>query len=204
MKKNGIILTVLLISILTGCFAPSSVPASRIENENIESVDGGGPSISLYRLRALDPLIITFLGIPVEKQQEEVIDEKGTIVLPYIEEPIPAAGMTTSELEREIERIYTEGEIYKSITVNILTAAKTYYMSGEIKRPQEFPLERRMTLLQAVDAASGYTEYANKSKITITRNGQVMRFNAKEIEKYPERDIAIQAGDRIKVHRLWY
>ncbi len=204
MKKNGIILTLFLISILAGCFAPSSAPVSVMEDVDIDSVGGGRPVVGLYRLRTLDPLMITLLGIPSEKQLDEVIDEQGNITLPYIGEPVPAAGLTTSELEREIERIYTEGEIYKNITINILTAAKTYYMEGEIKRAQEYSLDRRITLLQAIAAASGYTEYANKTKITITRNGRVTRFNAKEIEKYPELDVPVEAGDRIKVHRLWY
>jgi hypothetical protein len=35
----------------------------------------------------------------------------------------------------------------------------------------------------------------------VTRNGQVIKFNAKEIEKHPEMDIPIEAGDRIKVRR---
>ncbi len=65
-------------------------------------------------------------------------------------------------------------------------------------------LNRRITLLQAIAAASGYTEYANKRNVTITRNGQIMRFNAKEIEKHPERDVPVEAGDRIKVHRSFY
>jgi hypothetical protein len=37
--------------------------------------------------------------------------------------------------------------------------------------------------------------------VTITRNGQVIKVNAKELEEHPEQDIPVEAGDRIKVHR---
>ena len=73
----------------------------------------------MYQLRPLDALQISLLGIPTEKQIEAIIDEKGTITLPYVDEPIKASGMTTSELERKIQRIYTDGKIYRNITINV-------------------------------------------------------------------------------------
>lgn len=197
MQKTGIIFTTLLIFMLTGCLSLETAPISAESS-------GGDSLVGLYRLRELDPLQISLLGIPSEKAMETVIDERGNITLPYIEEPVPAVGLTTSELEREIQRIYTEGEIYRDITVNVQTYAKIYYMEGEVRNPTEYSLNRRITLLQAIAAASGYTEYANPKKVTITRNGQVMWFDAKNIEKHPELDVPVEAGDRIKVHRSWY
>ncbi len=192
MKKEGIFCLLMALA-LTGC---NSRPVM------IGADPGEEPSeVGLYQLRALDPLQISLLGIPTEKQIETTIDEKGTITLPYIDEPVKASGMTTSELERKIQRIYTDGKIYRNITVNIATKAKSYYLEGEVRNPQEYPLNRRITLLQAIAAASGYTDYANKTKVTITRNGQIMKFNAKNIEKHPEQDVPVEAGDRIKVHR---
>ncbi len=193
MKKTGFIFALLFILGLTGCFGPATFDVNPEGQE--------GALVGLYMLRALDPLVITLLGIPEEKQMESVIDERGSITLPYIAEPVQAAGLTTSALERKIQQIYTESGIYRNITVNIQTRAKTYYMEGEVERPMEYQLSQRITLLQAIAAASGYTEYANPKKVTITRNGQVIKFNARDIEKRPERDVQIEAGDRIKVHR---
>jgi len=177
MKNTGILFTLSLIFVLAGCSGPTVF-------DRTPSGDGDA-LVGLYKLRALDPLVVTLLGIPQEKQIDTVIDEKGNITLPYIDEPVRAVGRTTSELEREIQRIYTDSGIYRSITVNIQTSAKTYYMEGEVSRPQEYPLNRRITLLQAIAAASGYTEYANPKRVTITRNGQVITFNADRIEKNP-------------------
>lgn len=188
MKKVGIFFVLLIPFVLAGCVShPEKI---------------SGEEVGLYRLRPMDPVTINLLGIPVEKQIETVIDEKGNLTIPYINDPVKASGLTTSELERKIQQIYTtEEKIYRNITVNVITTAKIYYVEGEVLRPQEYPLTRRITLMQAVATAGGYNDYANRNKVTITRNGQVMRFDIKAIEKHPERDVPIEAGDRIKVHR---
>ena len=198
MRKYGLFFAMILLLVCAGCsfFRPAVVGMTPGEEDS--SVAG------LYRLEPLDPLKISLLGIPEEKILDTVIDEQGNIILPYIDEPVKASGLTTSELEREIRRIYTENQIYRTITVNVLTDAKTYYMEGEVKNPQEYPLVRQVTLMEAIAAASGYTEYANKKNVTITRNGKIIKVNAQKIEKHPEWDVPIEAGDRIKVHRSFY
>lgn len=187
-----------LAFVLAGCDSLPVTNRTTARDESESAIAGS------YKLRAMDPLQISLLGIPDEKQLETVIDEKGQITLPYISEPIQASGLTTSELERKIQHIYTEGQIYRSITINVSTSAKSYYMEGEVTRPQEYPLNSRITLLQAIAAASGYTEYANKRNITITRNGRILKLNGREIENHPDQDIPVEAGDRIKVHRSMF
>ena len=139
-----------------------------------------------------------------KKSINTIIDENGEITIPYLSAPIQVAGLTVSGLERKIHQIYKDEYIYKNITVNIQTSAKTYYMEGEIRSPQEYALTRRITLLQAIAASGGYTDYADKEDVTITRRGEIIKLNAKKIEKNPELDIPIEAGDRIKIDRSWY
>ena len=203
MNKAGFILLLLVSGLLAGCVTSGTVA----EPFPVAGVSGGGSgteSVVLYNLQPLDPLMITLLGIPEEKAIETSIAENGQITLPYLDDSVQAAGLSVSELEREIQRLYTEGKIYRSITVNIQTSAKSYFMEGEVMRPQEYPLNRRITLLQAIAAASGYTEYADKKDIMIIRQGQIIKVNGKELEKHPERDIPIESGDRIKVDRTFY
>lgn len=195
MKRICFQLCALLCLLSIGCVSPTAVAPMSSTETNASS------SVGLYRLRALDPLRIELLGIPMEKMLETNVDENGEITLPYLEESIQVVGMTTSELEQRIERLYTENLIYKQITINILTSAKIYYLEGYVKRPQEYPLTHRITLLQAIASASGFTEYANQKNVTITRGGKVYQYNAKDLEKNPELDPTIEAGDRIKVHR---
>jgi polysaccharide export outer membrane protein len=195
MKKIGLVFVLLVAGCLAGCMAPVSVDGT---------VFDASDNVGLYSLKPLDPLYISLLGIPEEKVLQTTIDENGLITIPYIDEPVQAAGLSLSGLEREIQRIYTEGQIYRNVTVNIQTDAKSYFMEGEVNRPQEYPLNRRITLLQAIAAASGYTEYADKKDITIIRHGEIIKVNGKELEKNPDRDIPIESGDRIKVDRTFY
>jgi polysaccharide export outer membrane protein len=195
MKQSGVFCILFLAVSLAGCLRPAVIDES---NEN------SGALVGLYNLKPLDPLFISLLGIPDEKEIETEVNEYGQINLPYIEAPIEVVGLSTSQLERKIQDIYINGGIYRNVTVNIQTSAKSYFMEGEVSRPQEYPLNRRITLLQAIAAAGGYTDFADKKDVVITRRGTNMRVNAREIEKNPELDIPLEAGDRIKVDRTFY
>jgi len=195
MKKYAAFFALFLVLILSGCTGPAVLT---------ESDDDSGALVGLYNLKPLDPLFVSLLGIPDEKELQIVVDEYGQIKLPYIQEPVQVSGLSISELERKIQDIYIEGGIYRNVTVNIQTSAKSYFLEGEVNQPTEYPLNRPITLLQAIAAAGGYTDFADKTDITITRGGKNIKMNAKEIEKNPELDIPLEAGDRIKVDRTFY
>lgn len=176
----------------SGNDAPTSVSAS------IDDDSGA------YELKPLDPIYVRFSGIMEQQQLELIIDEHGEISLLHIKGPIKAAGLTTSELEDKIERLYLDGGIYKNVSVNVTMTAKVYYVQGEVNSPGQFQLMSGTTLLQAIAGARGYTPFANKKKVTITRYGKIYTYNAKELEKDPSKDIKIEAGDVIKVWQQWY
>jgi len=157
-----------------------------------------------YVLRPLDPIYVRFSGIMEQQQLELVIDENGEISLLHIKEPIKAAGFTTSAVEDKIERLYLEGGIYKNVSVNVTMTAKIYYVQGEVNQPGQFPLMSGTTLLQAIAGARGYTPFANKKKVTISRYGKIYTYNAKELERDPSKDVKVEAGDVIKVWQQWY
>jgi polysaccharide export outer membrane protein len=122
----------------------------------------------------------------------------------HIAEPIKAAGLTTSDLEKKIERLYVDGQIYKNVSVNVTMTAKVYYMQGEVNAPGQYDLASGTTLLQAIAGARGPTAFANMKKVTLTRHGKVYTFNLKKLEADPSKDIKIEAGDVIKVWQQWY
>jgi len=159
---------------------------------------------SAYELKPLDPIYVRFSGIMEQQQLELVIDENGEINLLHIKEPIKAAELTTSELEGKIEQLYVDGGIYKNVSVNVTMTAKIYYVQGEVNQPGQFQLMSGTTLLQAIAGARGYTPFANKKKVTITRYGKIYIYNAKDLEKNPSKDVKVEAGDVIKVWQQWY
>lgn len=157
-----------------------------------------------YRLQPGDPLRIGLRSIPEEGEVQDVIDEKGNITLPLIDK-ISAAGKTAAELEQIIQDKYISGKIYRHITVTVvLPTQKSYFVRGEVKAPGELSLKPGMTILQAIAAAGGYTDYADPRKTKVT-NGNVSRIiNLKQISNQPEKDEPVKAGDLIVVPRsIW-
>ena len=154
-----------------------------------------------YRLRAGDPVVINLRGIlPRDEEIECMVDESGLVKVPYLER-IKAAGLSTSQLEDEIERRYVDGKIYKSITVGVIMPSQSYFIQGEVKLPGRMPLTTRVTLLQVIAQAGGYTDFADQGDVRIIRAGRTMRFNAKELARFPERDVRIEPGDVVNVTR---
>ena len=78
-----------------------------------------------------------------------------------------------------------------------------YFLQGEVRRPDRYPLSRAMTLLQAVTAAGGFTDFALRSEVKILRRESVLLFDAKKIEKMLDKDPIIKPGDIIVVQRRW-
>ncbi|MFL2876547.1 MAG: polysaccharide biosynthesis/export family protein [Pontiellaceae bacterium] len=199
--KRIMVYVLLLIGffLLMGCMNQSAYVDKQTFDAHVDL-----EKIGAYRLQPLDPLFIRFSGILDQVQLDPVIDENGEISLLHIEDSIIAAGLTTSELEDKIERLYIEGEIYRNISVNVTMTAKVFYVQGEVLQPGQFPLSSGTTLLQAIASARGYTSFANKKKVTVTRQGKIYTYNLKILEKDPSKDVKIEAGDVIKVWQQWY
>jgi polysaccharide export outer membrane protein len=157
-------------------------------------------SSSGYFLKPLDPILVRLRSIPVPQDIEDVIDESGAINLPYLGR-VQAAGKTGSVLEQEIQRLYLQKEIYKRVTVNVLIPSQSYYVRGEVRQPGRYPLISGVTILQAIAAAGGYTEFASPRKIKIIRGDKTFYRNGPELEKSPEKDEDVKSGDVIVVPR---
>ena len=182
---------------------------SILEEEGVESPRLTGTRIqppllaarAPYRLREGDPVIIYLRGImPKDEQIEEIVDERGYVTLPYIDD-VMAAERTSSELEREIQRIYIERQIYRTVSVNVVMPSQSYFVQGEVRQPQRYPLLTGVTLLQAIATAGGYTEFADPKRVTLTRGRDVRVVNMRDVERNPQQDINVESGDVIRVPR---
>lgn len=153
-----------------------------------------------YTLRPNDPVMITLRSIPKPEEIEEIVDEEGYVNLPYIGR-VEAAGLTSSELEQSIQRSYIDGDFYRQVTVTVVIAAQSYYVRGEVKKPGRYQIVSGVTLVRALAAAAGFTDFANPKKITLIRGGNNRVHNYWDMETDPEKDVGIEAGDVIVVPR---
>lgn len=161
--------------------------------------DAGAASTG-FTLREGDHVVVYLRGIPEERMIEDVVDEEGCITLPYLGR-VRVQGMTTAQVEKRIRQEYINNKIYNDLAVNVVLPTRSFFVRGEVRQPGRFPLMGEMTLSRAIASAGGYTEFANPKKIRIIRGQRTFYVNAREIERYPERDIPITPGDVIVVPR---
>lgn len=199
--------------------APASAPASaRTQPAQPTAVAAPAPaprvvlgvddsSAVAYRLKAGDPVVVYLRGIPGtpggEQMIENIVSEHGTIQLPFLDS-VYVGGKTTTEAQDLIRAAYLDGEIYKYLTVNVLLPTKSFFIQGEVRMPGRYPLVGNVTLLQAIAAAGGYTEFANRGNVEISRGEKRIPVNVKTIERYPDRDIVVEPGDVIVVKRSFF
>lgn len=104
----------------------------------------------------------------------------GNISLPMIGD-VMAAGKTTAELAEEIKGKLTPfiQEPKVSVIVHEVNASRIF-VTGEVAHPGAYPLRGRVSLVQAVALAGGFTPFADYDGIVVIRQG-------KDAGKYPVR-----------------
>ncbi len=154
-------------------------------------------------LRKGDRVQVAIYAPPAPFTCPNVIDEEGRINFPLIG-PMVVAGKSCSEAQRTVERAYIDQKIYKTVTVIIVPPEGEYAVTGEVIRPGPYPLTRDQTLLQALARAGRYTEYADKTKVYLTRNNDRVEIKLDDIRDGRRRDIVIIPGDVVEVPRsVW-
>ncbi|MEI6788031.1 MAG: polysaccharide biosynthesis/export family protein [bacterium] len=151
-------------------------------------------------LRKGDRVQVAIYAPPEPFSCPNVVDEDGRINFPLIG-PMVVAGKSCGEAQRFVEKAYIDQKIYKTVTVIIVPPEGEYAVAGEVIRPGPYPLTRDQTLLQALARAGRYTEYADKTKIFLTRSNDRVEIKLDDIRQGRRRDIVIIPGDVIEVPR---
>ena len=153
-----------------------------------------------------DSLTITFTDTPVPIPNfDEKIREDGTITL-TLNKTFTAAGKSRGDLEKEIRACYVPN-YYKYMTVTVKQQSDTrwYYANGEVKMPNRQIYAGRITVLKAIASVGGFTDFANKKKVKLTRvDGRTQTVNCNKALENPSLDPEIYPGDTVHVpRRLW-
>ena len=155
-------------------------------------------------IRAGDTLRISFSDLPVMVTSpiEERVKDDGTITL--LENlSFAAAGKTRGQLEKEIHDRYVP-DYYKKMTVSVLPKSETqfYFVDGVVRIPNRQVYLSRTTVLKAIASAGGFTDFANKGKVILTRvDGRTLIVNCKKAQREPKLDLEVYPGDKIWVPR---
>lgn len=180
----------------TGSWAQTAAPVQPV----LAGVDTETPRQD-SSIMSLDHLQITVFREPDLSVEDAMVDESGHLDLPLIGS-IVAAGKSTDSLSSEIAGKLKEYLKAPEVAVTLKQAAsRKVTVTGSVVQPGVYPIDTRLTLLQAVALARGPSQVAAMDQAFIfrTRNGQrtVARFNLDAIAKGKASDPEVISGDTI-------
>ncbi len=159
---------------------------------------------SLYKIGIGDILSITTWKEPDFTVESVRVRSDGKITFPLLDD-IQAEGLSTMILKKAVQKklsVYVESP---NVTVTLINPmSRRFYILGEILRTGEYPLTKKLTVMQAFALAGGFTEWADKNKILLYRRGDNMEetiiIRYKDIIKGDfSKDIQLQPDDTIIV-----
>jgi polysaccharide export outer membrane protein len=121
----------------------------------------------MLRLAPGDVVEVTFPGATNFNAMHRIGPE-GTITMQLVGQ-VDAAGKTAEELQTQLIKLYATELKDTNIIVSVAGSGNVIYIDGAILRPGKITLERPLTALEAVEEAGGFTEAANRKKVTVIR-----------------------------------
>ncbi len=123
------------------------------------------------------------------------VNDSGAVALPLLG-TVPAAGLTTAALEKEITARLVQAELIRepSVAVEVI-AYRPIFVLGEVNKPGQYPYQPGMTVVSAVAVAGGFTYRAIDDRASIVRS-----VDGKAAEGRAERQTYVQPGDVITIY----
>jgi polysaccharide export outer membrane protein len=128
----------------------------------------------------------------------------GKITFPLLDD-LQAEGVTTIELKTTIEKKLADFVEAPTVTITLVGAvSQKYYILGEVQKVGEYPLIKKLTIVQAFALANGFTEWAAKDEIILYRKEgtteKIIKIDYDDIVKGKlGKDIVLKADDIIIV-----
>ncbi|MBI1839930.1 MAG: polysaccharide export protein, partial [Verrucomicrobia bacterium] len=131
------------------------------------------------------------------------VKDDGTIGLP-LGVRVEAAGKTIGQVQQTIEASYVPRYL-KRLTVSVKNEERFFFVGGEVRTPGRIIYASGLTVLQAIDSAGGFTEFAKRTKVSLRRvNGQQFVIDCDKALQEHTIDMPVFPGDSINVpKRRW-
>ena len=154
------------------------------------------PPATLFGGGISPALAATTTGTQVTSLPEQMVDSDGRINIPFAGS-IPAAGMTTRQIEREIERRLNGMAHQPQVVVRLVrNLSANVTVVGEVNTNARVPLTAKgERLLDVLATAGGVKQPVGKTTIQITRGDRVATMPLETIIKDPRQNIRLQADD---------
>lgn len=165
---------------------PAGSPTAATGNTTVDYVLGVGDKVK----------VVVFGESDLSGEFE--IGSTGNLIMPLVGD-IPAVGQTLGGLTNAIKDKLSGGFLRDpQVSLEVLNY-RPFYILGEVTKPGSYPFVNRMTIVNAVALAGGYTYRANGSKITIVRAN-----DADKVERSVREDETVLPGDVIRVPERFF
>ena len=138
------------------------------------------------------------------------VSPEGYIIFPFIGE-IKVDGLNIFSLAMKISSKLKEGYLKEpNVTVSVEEfVSKRIFVLGQVKKAGSFPIRRRMSVIEAISLAGGFTNLADLSNVVVTRkggDGMEKRFvvDIKSIVNGAKENFYLDAGDIVFVGERFF
>jgi protein involved in polysaccharide export with SLBB domain len=160
-------------------------------------------------LQRAENLKITITGVPPNDTsamalQQFIVSNEGTVRLTYLKQEVKAAGLTPTQLARNIEAAYKAAGIYTSPTVNVARmmgpdTQQVVTVNGNVRRPGQCMWRPGITLNDAIAECGGFDEFANERRVRLMRNGTTREIDMRNISSNQKNNVVLEPRDSIIV-----
>lgn len=160
-----VVLTIIVLGCAAlGALAGDNRPVAPVANAPQPTAFGQGE----YRVGPEDVLDV-FVWKDTDLTKTVPVRPDGKISLPLIGE-LEASGKTATQLQAEVTTLLQKFMSAPVVTVTVkeINCPKISVL-GQVNKPDRYRIRQRITVLEAVAMAGGFTEFAKRDKITIIR-----------------------------------
>ena len=160
-----------------------------------------------YRLGPADLVAIHLERQPEYSMESAKISPVGRIYRPLLGE-VDVGGLTVDLLMRRLSERFSEYVVDPKVVVSLLEAHSVKVgVLGEVVKPGILVMSEPMTVLDAIAASGGFSNFSNKSAVTLLRqqrDGHLRTLKVKvnqilEGKANSEASLTLQAGDTLIV-----
>lgn len=197
-QRAAVALSLLSVVLLVGCATKPPYWSSKLEPV------GKGDTTVDELIRVGDRIAVNYPDHPDgPKNTDEVIGNDGFLTV-LLNKRIKVVGKTRQQAQTEIHQAFVPA-VYKRLTVLVRTDDRFFTASGEVRQPSRSIYTSDLTVLRALAAVGGFTEFSDKRHVELTRGDRrKFRVDAIKAQEDPTLDPPVYPGDVIYVPRRLY
>lgn len=163
---SRVFLAGMIMAAVTGCDSPQPKVISQVSSY-----------IGALKLREGDTIKIAFPGTPSLDTTQQ-IRRDGKVALALIGE-VKASGLTPSEFEKNLVKLYASEIVSKEVNVTVITSNLPIYVNGAVLRPGKILSDHPMTALEAIMECGGF-DFGKANPAAVT----VIRYEENQVKNY--------------------